>query len=325
MLTSIITAYAGNGISGFSGDNGPATSAQIEAGFTFWDKFGNMYIGDSARIRKVDASGIITTIAGNSIGGCEGDSGLAALANVNENNLCTDSHGNVYLTADSCISVRKINISTGIITRIAGDTDKIAFPYSGDGLLALNSHIDPSGVAVDDTGNVYIADYANQRIEKIDTFGIIHTVAGTGLSGFSGDNGPADSAKISYPENVVLDKCGNLYIMDFNNKRVRKVTFDTSCHLCSADTNLRVNTITSNSSSINIYPNPAHNTIIVTSPNKINNIAIINMLGQVVYSLSMHGEGRGEVEKVEVDVSNYPGGVYFVKVNGVYVQKVLKE
>ena len=111
---------------------------------------------------------------------------------------------------------------------MAGVGDSIGSPYSGDGGPATAAHINPNGVAVDDIGNIYIADFDNNRIEVVDTFGIIHSIAGTGTSGFSGDNGPASAAKISHPRNVRLDPCGNLFVADWSNKRVRKITLNTS-------------------------------------------------------------------------------------------------
>ncbi len=226
--TGIITTFAGNGTFGFGGDGGLATMADCDfQAFTF-DIFGNMIIEASRghRIRKIDPSGIITTIAGTGVPGNSGDGGPATSANMSPNALgiCTDKYGNIYF-ADSFMSVRKISVSTGIITRVVGTGDHIGYPYSGDGSLATTAHTTPLAVAVDDIGNLYIVDGPNQRIEKIDTFGIIRTIAGTGVNGYSGDGGPATAAKISYPENVTLDDCGNVYIADFNNARVRKVTY----------------------------------------------------------------------------------------------------
>ena len=227
MASGIITTFAGNGTNGYSGDGFPATAAEINGGFTAWDAFGNMYLDDGAnyRIRKIDPIGNISTIAGIGTGGCTSDGAPATSAIISGGSIGTDGLGNVYYTTwDSCTSVHKINISTGITTRVAGKSDHIGSPYSGDGILATSCHIYPFGTVVNGIGEIYIADYINQRIEKVDTFGIIHTIAGTGVSGFSGDGGLATSAKISYPENVAVDICGNVYIADFNNARVRKVT-----------------------------------------------------------------------------------------------------
>ena len=314
-VTGIITTFAGNGINGFYGDNGPATAAEINGGpFTF-DVFGNFYIEDGRnfRVRKIDTAGIITTIAGTGIWGHSGDGGPALSATVNEIaiGICTDVSGNVYLPDSSC-SIRKINVSTGIITRVAGTGDNIGIPYSGDGSIDTLCHIYPVAVAVDGVGNLYTADFENQRIEKIDTFGIVYSIAGTGTSGFSGDNGPAISAKISYPENVVLDKCGNLYIADFNNARVRKVAFNPACWPEAIEN-------TTKPVIVNMYPNPTYSTITITAPLHIHTVTISNMMGQQVYTQSY------DVDKAEIDISALPQGMYVVRVNNTYVQKLVKE
>ncbi len=227
--TGIINTVAGTGVSGFSGDGLPATTSKTSDGAQgiAVDNLGNLYINDggSYRVRKVDASGIMTTIAGTGIATNTGDGGAATAATISGMfGVCTDALGNIYCT-DSSASIRKIDVSTGIISRVAGTGDNIGSPYLGDGLLATNSRIAPLGVAVDGSGSIYIADYMNERLEKVDISGIIHTIAGTGVAGFSGDSGPATAAKLNWPQNVALDNCGNLYIADKNNQRVRKVTY----------------------------------------------------------------------------------------------------
>ena len=228
VATGIITTFAGNGTLGYSGDSGLATLADCDfQAFTF-DIYGNMIVEASRdhRIRKIDPSGIITTIAGTGAPGNLGDGGLASVATMSPNALeiCTDLFGNIYFS-DSFNSVRKINVSTGIITRVAGTGAHISYPYSGDGGLATTTVIDPLGTTVDDSGNLYIADGSNSRIEKVDTFGIIHTIAGNGTNGFSGDGSIATMAQIHDPRNVTLDICNNIYIADYANARVRKVTY----------------------------------------------------------------------------------------------------
>jgi trimeric autotransporter adhesin len=228
VVTGIISTFAGNGINGYGGDGVPATSTAIKGGAFTFDRFGNFYMEDGAnyRVRKINLAGIITTIAGTGTEGSTGDGGPATAARINEQaiGICTDTSGNIYLP-DSSMSIRKIDITTGIINRVAGSGDFIGIPYSGDGLLATTSHIDPNGVTIDAAGNMFIADYGNNRIEKVNTLGIIYSIAGTGINGFSGDGGPATAAKLNYPENVVVDGCGNIYIADFNNARVRKISY----------------------------------------------------------------------------------------------------
>ena len=227
IATGIITTFAGNGINGFCGDTGLATSQDFDYGAFTFDVFGNMIFESSHHhICKIDPSGMISVIGGNGMAGNSGDGGpaLDATMSPNAGGICADKYGDIYFS-DSFSAVRKISVSTGIITRVAGTGDFMGVPYTGDAGPATMAHINPEATNVDDKGNFYIADYGNSRIEKVDTFGIIHSIAGTGVNGYSGDFGPATAAKIYYPENVVLDACGNVYIADFNNARVRKVTY----------------------------------------------------------------------------------------------------
>jgi trimeric autotransporter adhesin len=164
----IITTIAGNGTSGFSGDGGLATSAQLNnpAGIVM-DSAGNLYIADNLnnRIRKITPAGVITTVAGNGASGFSGDGGLAASAQLSAVSAVTmDSAGNLYIADSSNNRIRKIT-PAGVITTVAGNG---AFGFSGDGGLATSAQIaDPRGVAVDSAGNLYIADNLNNRIRKV--------------------------------------------------------------------------------------------------------------------------------------------------------------
>ncbi len=224
-LTGLIYTVAGNGIVATTGDGGPATSASIQiAGFD-WDIEGNLYIGDLWSIRKVDPSGIISTYAGTGVWGPVGEGVPATSTCIAKlNRIRIDRHGNLFF-GDSTASVRKIDKVTGLLHRISGTGDRIATPYSGDGTPATTCHHNPIGLWLDDTGNLYTADFSNHRVEKIDAFGIINTVVGTGIMGLSGDGGHPLSARLKYPQDVCFDMCGNMYIADFVNKRIRKVTY----------------------------------------------------------------------------------------------------
>jgi sugar lactone lactonase YvrE len=237
-----ITTVAGNGTAGYSGDNDSATNAELSSptGVAV-DSSGNIYIADQQnnRIRKIDPSGVITTVAGNGTAGYSGDGGPATSAELDDpSGVAVDASGNLYI-ADSLNSViRKVNPS-GIITTVAGDgynrlgTGQPSFNdggYSGDGGPATSAELNnPYAVAVDSSGNLYIADTYNRRIRKVDTSGVITTVAGNGyagpgdLGGYSGDGGPATSAELAQPFGVVVDNAGNIYISDQNNNRIRKV------------------------------------------------------------------------------------------------------
>lgn len=215
----IITTFAGNGKQGFSGDGGPATQASLyrPTGVTF-DRAGNLYIADSdnGRIRKVDTSGIITTVAGSGIGITSGDSGPALTAVFTPADVAVDSAGNIYIDDEQNSGIRKVN-TAGIISTVAGGT----FGFSGDGGPGSKASLSgPRGIALDAAGNLYIADYGNHRIRKVDLAGNISTVAGGG-SGVA-EGGPPTSATM-LPAGITFDSAGNYYIADLANNRIRKV------------------------------------------------------------------------------------------------------
>ena len=220
----IIATVAGSGIGQTLGDGGPATLARlILPTAVAVDTAGNVFIADTLnhRVRKVTPAGIITTIAGNGTGGFSGDGGPATAAQLfTPNGLAIDVAGNLFIAEYNNGRVRKVS-PNGIITTVAGDGSDF---FNGDGVLATAAGIGPMGVAVDSTGNLFIADWNNERVRKVGSDGRITTVAGTGEPGFSGDDGPATSAQISSPICVAVDGAGNLYVCDGDNARVRKVT-----------------------------------------------------------------------------------------------------
>ena len=185
------------------------------------DASGIVYITDiiDFRVYKVDASGALTTIAGLGVGDYSGDGGPATKVKLGHpENLAVDGTGNVYIQDFS--RIRKVDTS-GIIDTIAGGREK---GVGGDGGPAAGTFLDqPRGVAVDATGNIYIAEWGRHRIRKVDTLGVIHTIAGLGESGFSGDGGPATSAMLAFPLGVAVDAVGNVYIADALNHRIRRI------------------------------------------------------------------------------------------------------
>ncbi|MDL1963726.1 MAG: hypothetical protein LWW98_05190, partial [Deltaproteobacteria bacterium] len=228
--SGIITTVAGNGTWGYSGDGGPAAQAKLRYPCSMAvDASGNIYIAEryynseelySYRIRKVDTSGIITTVAGDGTRGYSGDGGPAAQAKLNYSfGVAVDASGNLYIADTRNHCIRKVDTS-GIITTVAGDG---TWGYSGDGGPAAQAKLcSPYGVAVDASGNLYIAD-SYSCIRKVDTSGIITTVAGDGTWGYSGDGGPAAQAKLHWTYGVAVDASGNLYIADSYNHRIRKI------------------------------------------------------------------------------------------------------
>jgi uncharacterized protein (TIGR03437 family) len=224
----MISTVAGNGTQGYSGDGGPATSAQLSypQGVAV-DSAGNLFIVDlpNNRIRKVAPSGIISTVAGNGTCCYSGDGGPATSAQLSGPwGAAVDSAGNLYISDESNNRIRKV-VPGGTISTVAGNGTA---GYSGDGGPATSAQLyRPMGVAVGSTGNLYIADSGNQRIRKVTPDGTISTVAGNGTQAYSGDGGPAISAELSLPGAVAVDSAGNLYIADtLNNSRIRKVAPD---------------------------------------------------------------------------------------------------
>jgi sugar lactone lactonase YvrE len=221
-----ITTIAGTGTAGFSGDGGSATSAQINSPFgVAVDTSGNVYFADymNHRIRKITASsGKISTIAGTGTAGFSGDGGDATLAKLSSPlGIGVDASRNVYIADNANARIRKITASSGQISTIAG-TGTAGF--SGDGGNATSANINmPYGVAVDISGNVYIADTVNNVVRKVNTSGKISTFAGTGVQGSSGDGGNATSAQLNNPYGISFDVSGNVYIADCLNHKIRKV------------------------------------------------------------------------------------------------------
>ena len=230
-----ISTFAGNGTKGYSGDGGPATNASLNnpIGVAF-DASGNLFIADNGNcvIRKVDTNGVITTFAGNGTFDHSGDGGPATNASLyNTHGVAVDTAGNLFLSEGFNGGVfgfiRKVD-TKGIITTVAGNGTNIYTTYSsnvGDGGPATNAFLTlPYGLAVDCTGNLFIADGANRRVRKVNTNGIISTIAGTGTSGYSGDNGPATNAELGSPVGLAMDNSGNLLFADSGNSRIRKVS-----------------------------------------------------------------------------------------------------
>ncbi|MGD0365487.1 MAG: IPT/TIG domain-containing protein [Bryobacteraceae bacterium] len=219
-----VSTIGGNGVLSYSGDGGPASSAQLNTPQAVAvDSSGNLYICDTVNnvVREVTRSGTISTIAGNGTQGYGGDGGAATAAQLNKpQGIAVDSSGNIYVADTQNARIRKI--SGGAINTVAGN----GMPgYGGDGGSASAAQLYvPIGLALDSAGNLYIADFTNNRVRKVSTAGVISTVAGNGLSGYSGDGGSAVDAMLNGPTDVAVDSNGDLYIADLNNNAVREVS-----------------------------------------------------------------------------------------------------
>ncbi|MEU2870421.1 NHL repeat-containing protein [Streptomyces olivoreticuli] len=220
----IITTVAGNGQAGFVSDGGPAVATKLNTPHAVAvDAAGNLYIADYAnhRVRKVTPNGIITTVAGNGQAGFVSDGGPAIATKLNgPTGVAVDAAGNLYIGEWNGHRVRKVD-QNGIITTVAGNG---VAGYVSDGGPAVATRLNvPGAVAVDAAGSLYIAEYSNQRVRKVDADGIITTVAGDGVAGYVADGGPAVGTRLYGPIGVAVDTAGSLYIADYSNHRVRKV------------------------------------------------------------------------------------------------------
>ncbi|HTB31110.1 MAG TPA: T9SS type A sorting domain-containing protein, partial [Bacteroidia bacterium] len=227
--TGVITTVAGNLSAGYNGDGIAATAAELNyPSDVAIDAAGNIFIADqnNSRIRKVDHStGIITTVAGTGTAGYNSD-GIAATAAklYYPQSIAVDAAGNIFIADAYNNRIRKVDYSTGIISTIAGDGTPA---YNGDGIPATTAEVNgPTGIVVDASGNIFISDYNNQRIRKIDhSSGYISTVAGDGIFGDNGYGILADSAELAYPTNIAVDFQGNIFIANDDDETVARVDY----------------------------------------------------------------------------------------------------
>ncbi len=226
--TGLISTVAGTGSAGYNGDGIAATSAEL-----FWptsvavDAAGNLFITDygNNRVREVNAAtGLISTVAGTGSAGYNGDGIAATSAELNEpDDVALDAAGDLFIAEFGNNRVREVNAATGMISTVAGTSDS---GYNGDGIAATSADLsEPEGVAVDAAGDLFIADYGNNRIRVVSAAtGLISTLTGTTTKGYNGDGIPAASAELSGAEDLDVDAAGDVFIADTGNNRIREVS-----------------------------------------------------------------------------------------------------
>jgi hypothetical protein len=265
----IITTVVGNGTAGFSGDNGPATSAAIKSPYGLViDSKGNLYFTDGfdggtgtvtgicCRVRKVDPNGIITTIVGNGTPGFSGDGGPATNAVLNllsfepMQDLALDNAGNLYIADTNNYRIRRVDTS-GTITTVAGIGNISG--NSGENVSALTVNIFPWSLAVDSANNLYLIQPYSRVVRKIDANGIISTVAGWSNNGYAGDNGPATYALFTDPTELALDNSGNIFVVDQRNNVIRKIDVSRSALSYTSPTNIGTKDSTDGAQTVSIY------------------------------------------------------------------------
>ncbi|MDE0102383.1 MAG: hypothetical protein OXN89_08380 [Bryobacterales bacterium] len=221
--SGLISTIAGTGTAGYGGDGRQASRAifNLPMGVAV-DARGNVYVSDfrNHRLRKIDPSGTVSTVAGTGEPGCGGDGGPAVEAKLHSPELiATDALGNVFLAERDNDRVRKVS-TEGIITTVAGSGRR---GFQGDRGTAKRAFLCcPAGVAVDPDGNVYVADYRNDRVRVIDRDGIIRTFAGGGEVFATGDGGPAEEACLEQPQGIAVDPSGTVYVAERYRHRIRK-------------------------------------------------------------------------------------------------------
>jgi len=313
--SGIITTICGNGVQGYSGDNGPASAAQLYSPENIhFDKQGNLYIAENSKhvVRKISASGIITTIAGTGSQGYNGDgiSATAALLNYPED-IETDDWGNIYISDQGNYRIRKIS-SSGMISTYAGNGGST---YGGDGMLATNAQFTPTFIKFDLMNNMYIT--GNRRVSKIDASGVFHRVTGDGSATNTGDGGLAAVAAIYDPLGLAVNQCNNLYISLRMANKIRKITFNP--YPC---VTLSVNE-QSNKQVVSIYPNPAKEEINIEGAQPHTTYRLFNAVGSVV----QHGSLKQNSNSITIN--HLPPGLYLLAITDEEgkrtVHKIVKE
>lgn len=308
--SGIVTTIAGTGVTGYSGDGGPAVSAKLNHPYALAiDSNNNLFFSEVGNyiVRKIDASGIISTVAGCGIFGDSGEGGPATNAQLKYPGQPAfhPKTGELYFPVDANKKVMKVD-ANGIISTVAGTGIS---GNDGDGGPATTAKMKaPNSICFDTAGNLFISDIFSHVIRKVDTGGVISTIVGTGVGGYNGDGDLLTTRQLNGPNIGPFDKWGNLYLSDSYNSRVRKINYNPTTG----------KEVPARLSSVRIYPNPAASEVTIVADVAIRSLTVTNLLGQEI--LTQH-PGKKEVT---LNIESLPAGAYSISANGSFAGRLVK-
>ena len=309
IVTGVISTVAGNGIGGYNGDDIQATNASLNGPNDIClDVIGNIYIADytNNRVRKINTSGTIYTIAGNGTAGFPANDELATSAALSPWGICSDVSGNLYI-ADGYGRVYKLNLSGHLIFYAGNGTNG----SNGDGGLATLAEISPFYIKMDKFGNLIIAEFQNAKIRMVNSLGYIFTIAGNCIRGYLGDGGPATSAEINSPGGLAIDSCNNIFIADSHDWRIRELIYAHCNYLQTSET------VANNE--ISIYPNPAIDLININNFELPSKYLIVNLFGSIM------AQGELKEKNSSISLQNLCQGMYMLVLCDYIGNRVVKK